>query len=253
MLQESACHLALWHQHLAEREGAGARAWLASSLMERVRTHCETALRERHGPLLVHGAAGRGKSALLSAAAREAETWVTPRNLARVIRFSGATPRSAYGLELLRGVCQHVSLILSKYRTKISFLYHTRDRQTLNSVKIQFFWDFRRVKKLGTPTSLSKSFPTSLKKLHRVEVLILFSRWTPLLTFLKSCVVAVAATWYIPYVNCNCNASIMRTLHVVMCMNAIIKLTSRLMEYIIEIVWVHADNLITRERDYKCF
>ncbi|KAF4520031.1 hypothetical protein B566_EDAN007180 [Ephemera danica] len=112
VLQESSCHLALWRQHLAERGGAGAKAWTESSLIDRIRSHCDSAMRERHGPLLVHGAAGRGKSALLSAAAREAEKWVAPRSLARVIRFSGATPRSAYGLELLRGVCQHVSLIL---------------------------------------------------------------------------------------------------------------------------------------------
>ena len=118
-MHECSCHLSIWRQHLAESTSAppltnGGRA----ALLEKIRAHVVGAVRERHGPMLVHGGLGSGKSRLLSEVARDAVGWLEARSVARVIRFSGATPRSAYGLELLRNVCQHLSLILGEYLRK---------------------------------------------------------------------------------------------------------------------------------------
>jgi hypothetical protein len=123
-LHECSCHLSIWRQHLAESTSAppltnGGRA----ALLAKIRAHAVGAVRERHGPMLVHGGLGSGKSRLLSEVARDAVGWLEGRSVARVIRFSGATPRSAYGLELLRNVCQHLSLILGEYLRKHMYVH----------------------------------------------------------------------------------------------------------------------------------
>jgi len=122
VLHECSCHLSIWRQHL----GLAAADDDQAALLARFKTHFEVALRERHGPILLHGALGSGKSCLLSVVAREAAHWMRGRNFARVIRFSGATPRSAYGLELLRNVCQHLSLILGKLLRKYNDRINSR-------------------------------------------------------------------------------------------------------------------------------
>lgn len=67
----------------------------------------------RHAPFFLHGPHGSGKSTLISHLYMECENWF-PSNvkLHRVIRFAKATPRSAYNLELLRVICQQISIIL---------------------------------------------------------------------------------------------------------------------------------------------
>ncbi|XP_065332021.1 protein qui-1 [Cloeon dipterum] len=112
VLHEASCHLSIWRQHLDQLEADHASEMRESGLLAQIKGNFEAALRERHGPLLLHGSLGSGKSCVLSFVTQEARGWFHGRPLARIIRFSGATPRSAYGLELLRNVCQHLSLIL---------------------------------------------------------------------------------------------------------------------------------------------
>lgn len=67
----------------------------------------------RHPPFFLYGPAGSGKSSLISKLYSEVGTWtLSHTKLHRVIRFAKATPRSAYNLELLRVICQQISIIL---------------------------------------------------------------------------------------------------------------------------------------------
>lgn len=68
--------------------------------------------RARHPPILIHGPDASGKSTLLTHLYFESEK-IFPKPVLRVIRFSAATPRSAYNLELLRVMCQQISIILN--------------------------------------------------------------------------------------------------------------------------------------------
>lgn len=66
----------------------------------------------RHSPHFICGSHGSGKSALTVELYRECATWFAPNvKVHRIIRYAGATPRSAYNLELLRVICQQISII----------------------------------------------------------------------------------------------------------------------------------------------
>lgn len=66
----------------------------------------------RHSPHFICGSHGSGKSALLVELYEECSTWFAPNiNVHRIIRFAAATPRSSYNLELLRVICQQISII----------------------------------------------------------------------------------------------------------------------------------------------
>ena len=67
----------------------------------------------RHSPHFICGAHGSGKSALLVELYQECTTWFAAPNVKvhRIIRYAAATPRSAYNLELLRVICQQISII----------------------------------------------------------------------------------------------------------------------------------------------
>lgn len=69
----------------------------------------------RHAPYFIYGDHGSGKSALMSKLYMECINWFTSPNVRvhRLIRFAKATPRSAYNLELLRVICQQISIILN--------------------------------------------------------------------------------------------------------------------------------------------
>lgn len=68
--------------------------------------------RNRHPPVLIYGPDASGKSTLLTHLYFKCEeTFKKP--VLRVIRFSASTPRSAYNLELLRVMCQQISIILN--------------------------------------------------------------------------------------------------------------------------------------------
>lgn len=66
----------------------------------------------RHAPYFICGTHGSGKSSLIAELYDQVVKWF-PANIRvyRVIRFASATPRSAYNLELLRVICQQLSII----------------------------------------------------------------------------------------------------------------------------------------------
>lgn len=66
----------------------------------------------RHPPVLIYGPDASGKSTLLTHLYFKCEE-IFPKPVLRIIRFSASTPRSAYNLELLRVMCQQISIILN--------------------------------------------------------------------------------------------------------------------------------------------
>lgn len=70
----------------------------------------------RHAPYFIYGNNGSGKSTLITHLYNECANWfsagITNIKLHRIMRFARATPRSAYNLELLRVICQQLSIIL---------------------------------------------------------------------------------------------------------------------------------------------
>ncbi|KAK9511752.1 hypothetical protein O3M35_000355 [Rhynocoris fuscipes] len=65
----------------------------------------------RHGPVILMGGYGSGKTSILTSIFNQSEQWFG-NSLLRVLRFSGITPRSSYNLELVRIICEHLSLLL---------------------------------------------------------------------------------------------------------------------------------------------
>ena len=111
--QESLSHLALCQQHMSREEAID---WTGTDTLERIRTLMVASYEAsgpgaRHGPILVQGSHGTGKSSIIGAVYSNCEAWFG-RRLLRIVRFSGATPRSAYNLELLRIICQQLCLLL---------------------------------------------------------------------------------------------------------------------------------------------
>ncbi|XP_049866312.1 protein qui-1 [Pectinophora gossypiella] len=68
--------------------------------------------RTRHPPVLIYGPDASGKTTLLTHLYTKSEE-IFPKPILRIIRFSASTPRSAYNLELLRVMCQQISIILN--------------------------------------------------------------------------------------------------------------------------------------------
>lgn len=65
----------------------------------------------KHGPIIVHGGLGSGKTSIITTVYRECEKWFDKRPV-RIVRFSGVTPRASYNLELLRIICEQLTCIL---------------------------------------------------------------------------------------------------------------------------------------------
>lgn len=66
----------------------------------------------RHSPHFLYGDFGSGKSSLLTEIYNSSINWFDNNvKVHRIIRFSKSTPRSAYNLELLRIICQQISII----------------------------------------------------------------------------------------------------------------------------------------------
>nr|XP_014277406.2 NACHT domain- and WD repeat-containing protein 1 [Halyomorpha halys] len=65
----------------------------------------------RHGPVILFGGHGSGKTSILTEIYSECESWFGKKVL-RVLRFSGLTPRSSYNLELVRIICEQLCLLL---------------------------------------------------------------------------------------------------------------------------------------------
>ncbi|VVD03875.1 unnamed protein product, partial [Leptidea sinapis] len=68
--------------------------------------------RSKHPPILIYGNDASGKSTLLTHLYYKTEELFS-KPVLRIIRFSASTPRSAYNLELLRVMCQQISIILN--------------------------------------------------------------------------------------------------------------------------------------------
>ncbi|XP_012550806.2 protein qui-1 isoform X2 [Bombyx mori] len=68
--------------------------------------------RTRHPPVLIYGPDASGKTTLLTHLYTKCEE-IFSKPVLRIIRFSASTPRSAYNLELLRVMCQQISIILN--------------------------------------------------------------------------------------------------------------------------------------------
>lgn len=67
----------------------------------------------RHAPYFLQGGPGTGKSTLIAELYQNVTKWFDNVKVHRVIRFAAATPRSAYNLELLRVICQQISIIFN--------------------------------------------------------------------------------------------------------------------------------------------
>lgn len=67
----------------------------------------------RHGPYFVYGAHGTGKSGAIAEIYRNCTEWFEHVRVHRILRFAAATPRSAYNLELLRVICQQISIVFN--------------------------------------------------------------------------------------------------------------------------------------------
>ncbi|XP_078041710.1 NACHT domain- and WD repeat-containing protein 1 isoform X1 [Augochlora pura] len=65
---------------------------------------------QKHGPILVRGGKYSGKSSLLSRIYMETSSWLGCTTFT-VVRLCSSTPRSAYSLELLRVLCQHIGFL----------------------------------------------------------------------------------------------------------------------------------------------
>ncbi|KAG5678699.1 hypothetical protein PVAND_008347 [Polypedilum vanderplanki] len=108
---EHSVHLAFLNEHLMSK------SFISSAVPEKMENHIKLNYRNgaRHAPYFIYGPHGSGKSSLMSRLYTECLNWFTSPNVKvhRLIRFSKATPRSAYNLELLRVICQQISIILN--------------------------------------------------------------------------------------------------------------------------------------------
>lgn len=64
----------------------------------------------KHGPILVWGPKSSGKSAILATVYENVPNWFDGPTV-RIVRLCTTTPRSAYSLELLRVLCEHIGFL----------------------------------------------------------------------------------------------------------------------------------------------
>ncbi|EDW02743.1 uncharacterized protein LOC6560627 isoform X2 [Drosophila grimshawi] len=109
IFHEHATHLRIMREH-SERV-----VLLKSQVPQQLRQNLMTNFKNgsRHAPYFIRGAHGSGKSALISTLYGQVASWFTSTRVHRVIRFAKASPRSAYNLELLRVICQQISIIFN--------------------------------------------------------------------------------------------------------------------------------------------
>ncbi|XP_034650904.1 uncharacterized protein LOC117890259 isoform X2 [Drosophila subobscura] len=109
IFHEHATHLRILRDHV---ESA---ALIESRVPQKLRQNLMANFRNgsRHAPYFICGSDGSGKSALISTLYGQVGSWFVSTRVHRVIRFAKATPRSAYNLELLRVICQQISIIFN--------------------------------------------------------------------------------------------------------------------------------------------
>ncbi|GBP59807.1 NACHT and WD repeat domain-containing protein 2 [Eumeta japonica] len=83
---------------------------VAKSILNNIKDNYEN--KSKHPPVLIYGPDASGKTTLLTHLYFKCEE-IFSKPLLRIIRFSASTPRSAYNLELLRVMCQQISIILN--------------------------------------------------------------------------------------------------------------------------------------------
>lgn len=89
---------------------------MSSKVPDQIRAHVKLTHRggARHVPYFIQGGHGSGKSSLMANLYSQVGDWFYDNvKVHKVIRFAKATPRSAYNLELLRVICQQISIILN--------------------------------------------------------------------------------------------------------------------------------------------
>ncbi|XP_076636558.1 NACHT domain- and WD repeat-containing protein 1 [Colletes latitarsis] len=78
--------------------------------VERIKELLQLGKSQKHRPILIKGGKYTEKTALLSRIYTDASSWLDCPTF-RVVRLYAATPRSAYSLELLRVLCQHIGFL----------------------------------------------------------------------------------------------------------------------------------------------
>ncbi|XP_067632448.1 protein qui-1 isoform X2 [Eurosta solidaginis] len=107
----------IFHEHATHirilREHHTLAAMASSRVPGRLRQNLIANFRNssRHAPYFIYGPHGSGKSALMVDLYHQCKDWFNSTRVYRVMRFAAASPRSAYNLELLRVICQQISII----------------------------------------------------------------------------------------------------------------------------------------------
>jgi len=109
VFKEALFHLALCNQFTSGQ--LPTVDWRHTETLDHIKSLMTNAT-ARHGPILVQGGYGAGKTSLLTTIYTECEHWFG-RKVTKVLRFSGITPRSSYNLELLRIICEQLCLLLT--------------------------------------------------------------------------------------------------------------------------------------------
>ncbi|EDW85717.1 uncharacterized protein Dwil_GK23222 [Drosophila willistoni] len=109
IFHEHATHLRILREHIESS------ALIESRVPAQLRQNLMTNFRNgsRHAPYFICGSDGSGKSAIISHLYGQVTSWFSSTRVHRVIRFAKASPRSAYNLELLRVICQQISIIFN--------------------------------------------------------------------------------------------------------------------------------------------
>lgn len=108
VFKECLIHLAFCKQLLTVNECIV--DWCDSPLLNMIKTMVLSAT-SKHGPIIIQGDHGSGKTSLLTTIYKCSEQWFDTK-LVRILRFCGITPRSSYNLELLRIICEQLNLLL---------------------------------------------------------------------------------------------------------------------------------------------
>ncbi|CAG5084256.1 Similar to qui-1: Protein qui-1 (Caenorhabditis elegans), partial [Cotesia congregata] len=80
-------------------------------IVQRVRQLLELGITQKHGPIIIRGSRCTGKTAILSTVYKKVDSWFANRTTMKIVRLCTATPKSAYNLELLRLLCQHIGFL----------------------------------------------------------------------------------------------------------------------------------------------
>ncbi|XP_046810063.1 protein qui-1 [Lucilia cuprina] len=110
----------IFHEHSTHlrilKEHQDAKALIKSPVVERLKLNLMANFRNgsRHAPYFICGTHGSGKSTLMTELYHDVKNWFQPQTrVHRIVRFAAASPRSAYNLEMLRVLCQQISIIFN--------------------------------------------------------------------------------------------------------------------------------------------